>query len=332
MLGLKPGFSADDLADAHKAAVRKFHPDRQGGDNEKMIQANNARDALKGNRGGPSGGDTAGDETDWLQHFQKHRDHEEKRAAYAQVARDAADAHLDLNAFVSHFTDVFEELFTTKAGWLTGATQASYSAEFANESRSIVTSFTMYIDYSDLFGSKTLSNPEAGLNMTISSTILYNRKKVKLSQQNYRLDRAYKVLSDPNVLFPADKLKSQAKKSSGRKLSKRDVLLTFEKELGATIEYNGPQVWVYVPVGSYRVAFYRVSDARLGASWTCRGIYEKHRRVADTTGYVTIVEDEKSMTFIMNALRDLQRNPSAVLATLASEIDGVIQDYKSTIR
>ena len=230
VLGLTPGFSADDLADAHKNAVRKFHPDRPGGDAEKMVLANNARDALRGKGGAGSM------HYDPVETQQRHRDMDEKRKAYAQVARDTADAHLNIEAFVSHFTDVFEEPFAvTKAGWwakdptLPRYHQASYAAEFANASRSIVTDFLFYIDYSDLFGSKTLSNPEIGLNMSISSSILYNRKKVKLSQSNYRMDRAYKVLSDPNVLFPADKLKTQAAKSSTRKLSKRDVLLTFEK-------------------------------------------------------------------------------------------------------
>ena len=256
VLGLTPGFSADDLADAHKNAVRKFHPDRPGGDAEKMVLANNARDALRGKGGAGSM------HYDPVETQQRHRDMDEKRKAYAQVARDTADAHLNIEAFVSHFTDVFEEPFAvTKAGWwakdptLPRYHQASYAAEFANASRSIVTDFLFYIDYSDLFGSKTLSNPEIGLNMSISSSILYNRKKVKLSQSNYRMDRAYKVLSDPNVLFPADKLKTQAAKSSTRKLSKRDVLLTFEKELHADVQYNGTQIWAYVPVGKYRVAF-----------------------------------------------------------------------------
>lgn len=331
VLGLKPGFSADDLANAHKTAVRQFHPDRPGGNAEKMVQANNARDALKGQQG--RGGWSAQDDEDYYGTGaqQRHRDMEEKRKAYAQVAKEAAEAHLKLDAFVSHFTNIFEEPFSiTKAGWWTNdPTQASYAAEFTNAVRSIVTNFTFYIDYSDLFGSKTLSNPEVGLNMTISSTILYNRKKVKLSQSNYRLDRAYKVLSDPDVLFPSAKLKTQAAKSTTRKLSKRDVLLTFEKELNADVQYSGPQIWVYVPVGRYRIAFYRISDARFGASWAFNGIYEKHRRVVQTNGFVSIAEDDKSMTFIMNALRDLQRNPSAVAETLATEIDGMLHDYKS---
>ncbi len=143
------------------------------------------------------------------------------------------------------------------------------------------------------------------------------------------MSREYKVLYDPEVLFLADKLKSQAEKSAIRKISRRDVLLTFEKELGATQESSGNQIWMYVPVGNYKVALYR-STMMTFATWGINGIYEKHKRVIMPNMTVFFMEDEAGMNFLMNAFRDLQRNPPDNPAALGFSLEAVMRNYKAT--
>lgn len=192
--------------------MRLYHPDRPGGSNEKMSQANAARDALKARVGNGSVGRPAGEygqgDSQERNRAQEYRDMDEKRKAYAQVARDAANKHLNIPAFVQHFTTIFGEPFVvTKQEWKKeNPTVASYDAQFENGARSIVLSFSIYIDYTELYRSRSIAADGSGLSMSIISDILYNRKKVKLTQSNYRMDNQYKVLSDPEQLFPAEKL------------------------------------------------------------------------------------------------------------------------------
>lgn len=333
VLGLTPGFSAGELEKAHKDAVRKFHPDRNPGDAsaaDKMARANDARDVLKSRTGaGMQGGD------DYKSRQQSYADMDAKRKAYAQVARDAAEAHLDISGFADHFQNIFGESFKTKSGWWGGdATVASYQAEFWNASRSIVLSFSLHIDYTDLYTANKISGADSGLSMSIISDILYNRKKVKLTQRNYRMENEYKVLSDPEVLFPSAKLKSQMAKDTARKLSKRDVLLTFQKELGADVQYNGNDIWVYAPVGEFRVAFYRMTMAFHGeraAMWGINGVYNKKggKQQASPSNFVSVNEDQTSMDLLMNTLRDMQSHPADTAQGIADDLDAFLKTYKS---
>lgn len=51
LFGLRAGFTAEELSQAHKRLVMRWHPDRPGGDHAKMAEANHLRDILKASLG-----------------------------------------------------------------------------------------------------------------------------------------------------------------------------------------------------------------------------------------------------------------------------------------
>lgn len=336
ILGLKPGFTKDDLEKAHKDMVRKYHPDRNPGDKaaaETMARANDAKDVLN---------DKAG-QTDRLAGYERARQEtEEKAIAFEEVTTKAMKEHLDLPKFVAHFNRVFptERFAVTAEKWRDSFKSKSYGnkneifhvgveVEFANSTRTIVLDMHIVADYREMLNSKALAGPESFVSMFIMSDILYNRKKVKLTQQNYKRMDTSSVLSDPEVLFPASKLKSQAGKSTSRKLSKRDVYLTFEKELGASISDQ----WVYIPIGEFELSMYRsvmtfrnerVSYWSLGS---IRGA--KPKREQTRLGYASFVEDGETMDWLWNNLRRLKQHPPASAQALASEITSMASEYKT---
>lgn len=321
ILGLPPAFSPDELKTAYRTKSLANHPDR-GGSTSAMAQINLAHEVLSGKGNGNSGA------VDWNT---VRRENEAKGAAFEKIVKDAFHGHFKVETFTRHFTSVFGMPFTVNVkerespfsswSWF-------YEAEFANADKTIVVSLHITMDYSELFRGNLLSNPDSGVSMTFWTEILVGTKKVKLGQQNYKLDRSYATLSDPAVLFPREKLLAQVEKSASRKLSKRDVLLRFSKTLGARINESGGSVWAYVPVGQFTVALYRMTFMGT-ALWDINGIYEKNRKVDATNQAANFVEGPDGIGFVMDALKSLQKNPPMTAGEVASRLNTVVASYRA---
>jgi curved DNA-binding protein CbpA len=329
ILGLKPGFSTEDLNVAWKKAARENHPDR-GGNLDKMKDINNAKDALQG---------TTQAAAKMASYEQAKAQTEEKAEVFEKLVMDSMKEHLDLDKFVQHFNRVFssEHFKVVKSQWWDSFKSKNYSnrnniftvhfeAEFANETRTIVLDMSISANYHELFNTRALAGPEAFVSMFIMSDILYNRKKVKLTQSNYKRMDTSNVLSDPEVLFPAKKLKSQATKSTGRALSKRDVLLTLEKELGAG--FNGE--WAFVPIGDFEIAMWRAVFSFRGeraATWSIHSVRgPKPKREKFQVKHTSYSEDAETMTWFLNHLRRLKDHPPATPQALVSDLDAMASE------
>lgn len=326
VLNLSPGFTAAELKTARIKKAYEYHPDRQGGDVAMMQRVNNAFDALdnalKNNT--LSQQKSADREAD-------HQAHKEKIVAFAEVAKETFNKFYDAQVFSKHFESIFGQTFViSRDDWdkdTYSGTMVQHRTEWHNDGRNIVLVMHVSVYFDDMFKARTIAAPDTMLKMYIATEILYNRKKIKLTQANYRFDNRAAVLTNPEVVFPASKLKTQTSKSGTRKLSRRDVTLTFRRELGG----ESSDDWMYVPVGKYRIALFRMTF--LGAAaWNIQGVYEKHRRVATPTGYVTFIENEPSMEFLWNNLKGLQANPPATAEEIAHVIEMFQQAHKERQR
>jgi hypothetical protein len=328
-LGLKAGFTAAELDAAHKVLLKKYHPDRNPGDKEaaeKMALANAARDALKGRSSGTAGSYTR--ETP-----EQRADTEAKWKAYHEVALNAFAERFNAETFQQHFATIFGEPFTKTSRVLPfGASAYDHAVqarmEWANLSKTIVLEMQVYISLNQLMNSKALSNPEAFLKMSITTEILNNRKKVKLTARDWQMSSEGKVLSNPETLFPAAKLKTQSAKSATRKMAKRDILLTFEKELGATVS-SGKDIWVYVPVGDCKIALWRTMFMKSG-SWGINAVWDKtkHEQVR-VKSIAFFYESEPVMHWLWNELKAIQQHPPATAQAIAAKVDEMVELYKS---
>lgn len=308
ILGLSVHYSADDLKVAYRRLTMQYHPDRNPGDKnaEEMIRkVNNAKDVLDASStNGQSPADFRAD-------YQRNKaEREAKDVVFKQVAWDAFDAHFQAHAFTNHFAKVFGTPFTLKETRNDKSTYGSYvnwTGEWANSDRTIVLDMSITVNYVDLFGKPVLSQAaaEEGLRLSIYTNILHNRKKVKLTQRDFKLTHSYSVLKNPEETFPAKKMVAQSSKAAARTMSKRDVLLTFTSELDA----RGDEDWMYVPVGAYRVALYRITLMRAG-SWSIRGVYPAKggSSVGGMVGYGTWLETvPEDMHRLWDGLKKLQK-------------------------
>ena len=331
VLGLHPGYSADDLKRAVRDAAMQHHPDR-GGSTDAMAQVNLAHEALA-----DTGIGSKSDQKEYEYSRERYARQDELAKVYAKIALDATIARFDETAFVKHFETIFGEPFgaEVKLGKPEDASSSrtfiSFNVAFANQTRTKVFYINASTYFTDLMNKPAIGNPEIGLNLTIMTDTLVDRRKIKLTQSNYQMSTDAKILSDPERLFPTKKLKTQIVKSVDRKLSKRDIILTFEHELRATLSYTGSDVWVYIPVGPFTIALVRITMMKAGM-WMINGIYEKHRRVAmgPTT---TIYEEMKSIDFLVDGMKHIQQtyksDGSAPLEQLTSDLRAFSEAYKT---
>lgn len=309
ILGLNRNFTAADLKVAYRKASVENHPDR-GGDAEKMKDINNANDVLSNIAGAKT--TTASREAQWRE-SEESRD--VKRKVYADVAVAAFNEHFKPHAFTQQFDKAFGQSFTHKVTKDPSQRESSYGYktdyvsredEWTNADRTIVMTARFSISFNDLLNRPVLSQADAetGLNVSVMTDVLVNRKKVKLFQQNYKWRESYRALSDPEVMFPAKKLTAQSGKAAARAMSKRDIMLTFSSEL----EGRGDDEWMYVPVGDYKVALNRHVFLRVGG-WAINGVYPKKggSRLGMTTGYTSWLEAPEDMNDLWDGLKSLQR-------------------------
>ena len=263
-----------------------------------------------------------------------------KRKDAQAKAKNAAENALNLGAFVDHFTKVFGEQFTiTKRNWSASRMHVTFDAEFRNKAYTTILSFSLYIDYSPMVMDINSNEWSA----SIISEILYNRKKVKLSQAHYNSIKDINALKNPELLFPAAKLKKQTAKAGEKPLKKADVLLTFKKELGATVDDGGAAgIWATVPIGEFKVQLFRTTMAgRYGSSigrtsaWQVGSIRQagKSGKVGPAFIKGIVYEDIKQMNAFFNGMRALQMRPPDIGGTsadiLAAHLSNLFADIQT---
>jgi hypothetical protein len=314
LLGLHSGYTTDQLKAAYKKLAIRHHPDK-GGDLVTMQRLNAAYDKLSnvfaGGKQSPEDRMAA-----W------HRSEAQARV-FLVSALGKVKQKLNIHAFTEHFKSIFGEDFTQSEKQSLESSYAAITVEFSNHTRTTVLDLVVSISSSERFN-RGLGTPDHGINMYVSSSILHNRRKLKLTQQNYRFEHDYALLSNPEIVFPAKKL--GAKKSGKKtKFSRKDVILSFQKELHATFRDN----WLSIPVphiANAEIVLYRSVYMRT-AAWAFNGVYEKNRRTHEIDGYVSVFETEASINWLIDQLKHLVqlRTPEEIKA----RIEHVLADYKA---
>lgn len=294
LLGLKGSYSADELKAAYKRMAILHHPDK-GGDVSVMQRINVAYDKLSNILGG-----THTSPEDRMAQY--HRSREEDRI-FLIAALGKVKQVLNVQTFAHHFTAVFGEEFSIQLKETIEGNYASLSVEFANHMRSTVLDLRVNVSAAERHNTG-LSHGAVGINMYVATSILHNRRKIKITQQNYRFEHDYSVLTNPESLFPAKKL-GKKKDAKATKFSKKDAILSFQKELHAEFRDD----WLYIPLpqsDGMRLALYRTVFMR-SASWGINGVYQKSRRVVTISTVVTFPETEASMSWLIDHIKNIQK-------------------------
>ena len=286
------GFSGSYTQDELKSKYRKLailkHPDK-GGDLEGMQKLNAAYEILQSTTGSPS----------------SHMTWEERRERdkmFGKIALSAIRKKLDAEAFTNFFSEIFSDSFVANVTEKSDSYGASVSAQWSNKDQTTVLDLNIYVSFGDLYRGNSLAQEDHGLTMTLNRSIYHNRRKVKLAQNTYSFDTDYTVLHEPERLFPRDKLVTKKDKEAERKISKRDIVLAFHKELSA--DSNGNDFWVPLQ-GGYKLHIYRHVMMRQGG-WMFGGLYQKSKRVAQLP-FTTFLEQEDTISWLIDELKAVQR-------------------------
>lgn len=320
IFGFKYGSYTDDQLKAkYKSLALQFHPDK-GGSTFEMQQVNAAYEKLK--NGGTS-------DSSWS-NVERRKEYEATLKIYKTATLKSLDERFKPDQFQNFFKEIFEQDFQFTVDKHENASTASsvnYSVEFHNSDKSIVLYFSLYVDISVLFSGTNLTGENDSLQMLISTDILANRRSVKLIQQRYRFERDYSVLSKPEILFPKDKLIKSVAKSTSRKMAKRDILLTFKKELNA----ESSNEWIYIPFkDDFKLVLFRNVVIGMG-TWIVNGLYLKSRRVNQLIT-CWIYEDEEHINWFVNNVKSLQQQSFTDQKGLETALLKLLNDYKSKFK
>lgn len=306
-------YTGETIKQTYKSLAMQHHPDR-GGSLEMMKQVNAAYDLLKGTAQQIKYND------DFRQRYEKEKELSKEKAT---AIINKLSKKFESWEFPKYFEDIFGEPFhveisTTDPNKQYGYVYSVYlSAEFYNVDRSIVFYFSLSTSTTTSGG---LGSTDQELPLYIWTEILYKRKKIKLSQQNYDMSTSYSILSDPEKLFPRKKIEAQIGKPA-KPMKKADILLTFKRELQADIDGQ----FVYVPLfDDYKLCLYRSVIMRSG-SWGINGLYKKFKRV-HMGAYNSFYERDDIIHWLIDELKKMQQLKSE--AEIINQLNGFRAEYE----
>lgn len=252
LLNLSGNFSEADLKKAYRQASMKAHPDR-GGSTDDMQLVNAAYEFLKKSSVTSSGPINLSAEKDMAEQLLKT---------------------LDTRKYEDHFQKIFNDTLRVSSDRTTANNSyVTRIVTFHNSNREIMVEITFFANLANFIKAKGALSPSRDVipSISISFETLYNRKKVKVNKQDYKIERNANVFTDPEILFPAKKIgkkigiidsKAGAGDSSKHNtVKKSDFFATLKGKLN--LKVAKPDV-IQLEAGDYIIQGERMTMMRLG--------------------------------------------------------------------
>lgn len=293
-------FTPDELKTAYKKAAVANHPDK-GGDVETMKKINAAHDKLKAIAGTKSGSSV---DPDWFNRV-REKDIQFVRRAFLKVRQ-----AFDPKAFQKHFEDIFGEKFTVSV--VTNDNKGSFSAyaeeeaQWSNATKTTVITLRLTVSAAGRHNAG-LGAENVDVSVGVFPEIYHNKKKIKLTKRTWSLETDYRILHNPEAIFPKAKLASKKDSKLG-KFSKKDALLALTRELGATTFDNDGFIKIPLPKVDGKephVLLYRTTWMGSG-SYGTNGIYVNSRKVEGLAAMV-LGETLEKITWLIEQLKSVQK-------------------------
>jgi curved DNA-binding protein CbpA len=294
-------FTPDELKTAYKRAAVANHPDK-GGDVETMKKINAAHDKLKAISGTKRGSSTV--DPDWFNRA-REKDLQFVRRAFLKVRQ-----AFDPKVFQKHFEDIFGEEF--KLSLVTNDNKGSFSAyaeqeaQWANATKTTVITLRLTVSAAGRHNTG-LGAENVDVSVGVFPEIYHNKKKIKLTKKTWSLETDYRILHNPEAIFPKAKLVSKKDSKLG-KFSKKDALLALIRELGATTFDNDGFIKIPLPKVEGKephVLLYRTTWMGSG-SYGTNGIYVNSRKVEGLAAMV-LGETLENITWLIEQLKSIQK-------------------------
>lgn len=293
VLGLTgKSYTSDELDKIARRAMRASHPDRNENtpeNRERFADVKTAFDHLR-KQG------SVQDEAD-----ERGRTREQ---IFTQVRAEIEQKFM-LPAFSNYFETIFKEPFTATIEFSKMSKHGNYNmwakALWSNKSGTRQFDMTVSADLIKVqYGPKLLGGGNIDISYPLS-VVAYgyaDKKKIKVSQRDWKITNDHRVLRDPKATFP----KAKITKKQTRKFAKRDMLLAITKE--AKAKEAGDSYFIPLKTADSFVRVYRSVFMRTPA-WTVAGISEKQSYQYKTTKqmFVTLPEDEQTADFFKSLIK-----------------------------
>lgn len=294
-------FTQDDLKKAYKQAAIANHPDK-GGDLETMKRINAAHEKLKAISGSKTGSMNV--DPNWFNRA-REKDLQFVRRAFLKVQQ-----AFNPKVFQKHFEEIFDEKFELTL--VTNDNKGSFSAyaeqeaQWANATKTTVITLRLTVSAASRHNSG-LGAENVDVSVGVFPEIYHNKKKIKLTQKTWSHETDYRILSNPEAIFPKAKMMVK-KDAKGGKFSKKDALLALRRELGATTFDNDGFIKVPLPKVQGKdahVLLYRTTWMGSG-SYGTNGIYVNSRKVEGLAALV-LGETLEKITWLIEQLKTVQK-------------------------
>lgn len=315
-LGLMGSYTDDQLKAAYRKAAKENHPDR-GGSTEKMQVVNSAYEVLKGS-------DSPAAQA--ASHAQRKQKQQEEKHVVTNFVTHMFDKFFDTQAYLDYFSKMSGKTFTFERKIVVGDWgTASVDYKFSSEDRTVF--FDMNA-YAHVFITKALGagidKPELD-KMGMSTEVLIDRKKVKMTQSNYNQSETEKFMKDPKILFPEAKLKKAfAGDKKVKPLKKADYVLFVKKELEGK-HLGGDDFSVDVGNGGV-VYFSRMTWMRKGM-WNISGRTGNKERWSVVSSFFEI-ETHENMDLMAELVKDLKANNTEPKDQIESRVKKIMGKVK----
>jgi hypothetical protein len=286
----------------------KNHPDR-GGNVEMMKSINVAYDILKSNSGKNSSSSSGMNVWDELE--------KKKNVNVPAIVMGILKKKLNLGNFTAYFNKLFNKEFKIEnleyyqpdisAKWSTGS-YVSVKCDFSDPDREIVFFLDVEASFNDIMYKVLLPGDEDQINMFITTEILYNRKKIKITSKKYNIVKDSAALSNPEIIFPSKVLLKRVQKSeSSDKVSKKDFITLF------TLKFKGKMLGskgdnIAIPLKNFENGRLNIERGVLDrvAYWTFWGVTAKNLRIVPSQSFY-LFETPKTIGFLDEMVSTIQK-------------------------
>ena len=229
ILDIKSFDTVADLKKAYKRASIKAHPDKGGTAND--MQKVNAAYAVLGKTGSAS--------STIPSYADRKKEAEELGALWKGFVLEQFNENFDIDAYTKYLSEaVAEDLVYNYVGIVSYTSSANITVNWKNKGNKIA--FSLHLNFLKKSASG-LSDQTDGLKIgevSYTTEVLINRKKVKMKQSNFSWGAKTKnIFKDPKQTFPPAKIK-KALGDSNKPLKRADYMLTFKNELNSKISGN----------------------------------------------------------------------------------------------
>lgn len=319
ILGLTDKATAEDVKTAYRKASMANHPDR-GGSVDKMQDVNAAYAVLKNGYGG-------GAAKSYQSYAAEAAARREEYTAMTKTAKEYFVNTFNATAFADYFAKLFDKKFTVAARASNNDSYAHAEWTFTSEDSETWFKVTMSAYFATIKQARDSmlgGRPDmAPIPFYAEVDFMTNNRKQTIKKRDYSTKVDAKVFSDPEILFPKDKI-AKGKKNTSSKFARRH----FETALKAkfpTMTQSGNDYFFKLSSGievhMYRMTFMRQGVYSLG---TIRGTDKTRGRAS----VFMIPESEAALIMLVDLLKSIDKLPT--VAAVEAQIDAQKDGFEGT--